>query len=381
MSVGSVGSDSSAEAWAAGTIASAEAYVVENGQPTDGVEPPMTASERAQEEFWRYDPNRPPEPAPVVASVDSVGSEGDPTAGGASGVGTGGGSPNGGTPAGGYQMGVPTQMTQQEVDDMRALGFTVTSAGDGKYIINVPYDPAHDVRITEKPPVSPLPGVDPPSAPPETPPPPPPADAGAAAVSPDAPNAVEPEPVVTGLGDEVDEIASKSPTLQKHLAELKKDGWTFQYGKSGVGAVDHGNKIVYVDPSLKGSPGKSAAVLAHEVGHARNPAAFVSTEGKTREQYIEERIKAELASEGAAALETVGYANEAGGALDIAGLNDPEYRDIHFWMDTDQISREEAIARAGELYGDGELHGASGVTYRDHFRQAAEQDWDRAHGR
>jgi hypothetical protein len=275
-------------------------------------------------------------------------------------------------------------MSQQEVDGMRALGFTVTSAGDGKYIINVPYNPAHDVRLTEKAPPSPLPGVDPPPPPPaETPPPsPPPAEAGAA-VSPDAPSAVDPDPVVTGLGDEVDRHASQSPTLQKHLAELKKDGWTFQYGKSGVGAVDHENKVVYVDPSLQSSPGKAAAVLAHEVGHARNPAASVSMEGKTREQYIEERINAELASEGAAALETVQYANEAraaGGNLDIAGLNDPEYRDIYFWMDTDQISREEAIARAGELYGDGELHGESGVTYRDHFRQAAEIDWDKEHG-
>jgi hypothetical protein len=102
MSVGSVsGSDSSAEAWAAGTIASAEAHVIANGQPTDGVEPPMTASERAQEAFWQYDPNRPTSaPAPAGGSDGSDGSEGDSTGGGANGVGGQDGRSSGTGPAG-----------------------------------------------------------------------------------------------------------------------------------------------------------------------------------------------------------------------------------------------------------------------------------------
>jgi hypothetical protein len=49
--------DESAEAWAAGTIAAAEQYVIDNPPPNEfGWKP---AEERAQDAFWEHDPNRP----------------------------------------------------------------------------------------------------------------------------------------------------------------------------------------------------------------------------------------------------------------------------------------------------------------------------------
>jgi hypothetical protein len=84
---GSSSADSSAEAWAAGTIAAAESYVQENGQDTDGVDDPSkSAAERAQDSFWKYDPNR-PSSAPVGGGVDGPsGSEVDSPGGGSSGA-------------------------------------------------------------------------------------------------------------------------------------------------------------------------------------------------------------------------------------------------------------------------------------------------------
>jgi hypothetical protein len=50
-------------------------------------------------------------------------------------------------------------------------------------------------------------------------------------------------------------------------------------------------------------------------------------------------------------------------------------------MKTEKISEQEAVRRAGQVQGDGELHGDSKVTYRDHFTQAAQIQWDQAHGK
>src|SRR6185436_10915036 len=62
--------DASADEWAAGTLAAAEAYALEHPRENEfGWKP---AEERAQDEFWKNDPNRPapestappPPPAP-----------------------------------------------------------------------------------------------------------------------------------------------------------------------------------------------------------------------------------------------------------------------------------------------------------------------------
>jgi hypothetical protein len=61
--------DSSAAAWQEQTIATAEAYVAEN--PPDNGFNDKTAEERAQDAFWKNDPNRPPpaaEPPPQAAA-------------------------------------------------------------------------------------------------------------------------------------------------------------------------------------------------------------------------------------------------------------------------------------------------------------------------
>ena len=73
----------------------------------------------------------------------------------------------------------------------------------------------------------------------------------------------------TGLGDEVDELIKKSPSLVSGIFQLNKEKWRINYGKNGQGShCVKGNKIIVIDQ--KDSPNAEAIVdtLAHEVGHA-----------------------------------------------------------------------------------------------------------------
>jgi hypothetical protein len=155
-----------------------------------------------------------------------------------------------------------------------------------------------------------------------------------------------------------------------------------QFGKAGVGGIDSKKPIIYIDASLKDHPDKIAAVLAHEIGHARHPVPEIPMDGLTREQYVQRRVDALLDGEGAAALETVRYREEAGARgqdLDIAGFQDKRYQQIYADLKAGNISEQEAIHRAGQVAADHELHGDTRVTYRDSFTQEAEIRWDDEH--
>ena len=376
---GTTQADASAAAWRGEAAAAAEAYTEEQAAQAarERDEAERRAGAQAQQQTQPHDGVDPP-PAPGDESIFA------PAAGPRAGTGaaTAAGSGNQA-----IQLGTPIELSEAKVNEYRELGLTVTSAGDGKYIVNAPYNPAHDVRVTEQAPLEAPDDL--PQLPPETPTPRPETPAGAAP-SPDvdAGAAVEnkpptdPDKVETGLGEKVDKIVNDIPLLKNHLKELKEDNWTIKFGKAGVGGINEGDKIIYIDPSLKDHPGKVAAVLAHEVGHARHPAANVSMDGLTREQYVQQRVEALLDAEGAASLEATRYQESArnnGVDLDIAGFQDDTYRGIYDQMRSKQISEEEAIHRMGQVAGDGELHGDSRVLYRDHFTQAAEQDWDDEH--
>jgi hypothetical protein len=136
VGVGSV--DSSAADWAAGALASAEAYAIENdpvannkieepgsqpdsGHNGDGYDPGPTAAQRAQDAFWANDPNRPPAP------------------------GTG---PTGGTSGGAP---TPVELTQAEAQAVQAAGGTVTPVGGGRYIIDQGIEPIQ-ITVPAEPP-------------------------------------------------------------------------------------------------------------------------------------------------------------------------------------------------------------------------------------
>ncbi|MCL2779742.1 MAG: hypothetical protein FWD73_17255, partial [Polyangiaceae bacterium] len=75
--------------------------------------------------------------------------------------------------------------------------------------------------------------------------------------------------VTTGLGVEVDKLAAMSPSLQKDVKQLTKNGWHIQYGPACEGCETNRDKsLIIIDGSFKNSPTVVAQFLAHEVGHA-----------------------------------------------------------------------------------------------------------------
>jgi hypothetical protein len=145
---GTSSADSSAAAWAEGTIAAAEAYSAQNGHDYGFGD--KTAEERAQDEFWKNDPNRPPDEPPPAPP--------------------------------------PEVKADKEDDDI-----------DPKNPIN---KPPEDAQPTDDGPVEPLPGGTPGTLPPDltpTPPPPTPPWLG-------PPPPPPPPTAPTKLGDLIDAI-------------------------------------------------------------------------------------------------------------------------------------------------------------------------------
>ena len=75
---------------------------------------------------------------------------------------------------------------------------------------------------------------------------------------------------MTGLGEEVDQIISKSPSTVKNLEELKANDWKIREGTAGKGTfTDRDNKIIYIDPNNKQNINYIVGAIAHEGGHAQ----------------------------------------------------------------------------------------------------------------
>ncbi|ONM47542.1 hypothetical protein B0T44_01375 [Nocardia donostiensis] len=99
-------------------------------------------------------------------------------------------------------------------------------------------------------------------------------------------------PVETGLGAEVDELANKSPTLQKTLRELYADGWTIDYDAGAYTMASQ--KIIGIDSNYKDNPEEVIAQLAHESGHAydgRFEWDYTPPEpGMSREEWVQQHV-------------------------------------------------------------------------------------------
>jgi type VI secretion system secreted protein VgrG len=173
----------------------------------------------------------------------------------------------------------------------------------------------------------------------------------------------------TGLGPEVDDIAAKSPTLQKDLAELKKDGWVIKEGPAGGGShANRDTKVITLDSNLKSNPKEATQVLAHEVGHAKHP--FVD-DRSSKAAYL----KGTLGDEGAATMKNIQvqreiYAN-SGKSIDIGiagnAANHPSYNAAY-----DQYLKDgnasAARDKVGQIFGNGErVSGPNNPTYNEYY--------------
>ncbi|MGW4720576.1 hypothetical protein [Nocardia sp. NPDC004260] len=111
----------------------------------------------------------------------------------------------------------------------------------------------------------------------------------------------------SGPDPSAEALVSMSPTLAKHLRDLKADGWTIQWGREGSGSyTSRAVKLISIDSDLKGNDLRVTAALAHEIGHAYKGAAISQVtrprKGMTRDQWIREQLYKEFIDEAEAAL-------------------------------------------------------------------------------
>lgn len=188
--------------------------------------------------------------------------------------------------------------------------------------------------------------------------------AGLAAAIP-APNGAA---MVTGLGNDVDQLAAKSPSLQNDLQALQQDGWDIQYGAPGGGSYADKNAtppLIVIDGSEQGNPAAVTQSLAHEVGHAR----YTYTPDYTTKTNFMNGV---LGDEGAATMNNIRVQREIlsnGGAdIGIAGnpANHPAYEAAY---NAYQTSGDAATARQtiGSIFAHGEITSTTGQSYYDYY--------------
>lgn len=207
------------------------------------------------------------------------------------------------------------------------------------------------------------PGAAPPKAPP------------AKAASSSTPAAAAPPPastsVKTGLGDDVDKLAAKSPSLQKDVKKLQDEGWVTEYGPAGGGSYadrDSFPRKIVIDSNLKTDPKAATQTLAHEVGHATYP---YKPDLSSKAAYV----KGTLADEGAATMNNIKVQREiianGGPNIGIAGnsANHAAYEKAY-----DQFVKDGNAAKArdavGAIFGNGEKTSTTGQSYADYYGSA-----------
>lgn len=161
--------------------------------------------------------------------------------------------------------------------------------------------------------------------------------------------------VATGLGAGVDKLAAKSPTLERDISKLQKDGWQIQYGPANQGSSTnkHGQPpTIVIDSNDRGNPKAVVQGLAHETGHALYQG---TPDYSSKTNYV----NSELADEGAATMNNIKVQREilthGGPDIQIAGNPDnaPAYNAAYnqFVHNGDAGAARAAI---GHVYGTGE---------------------------
>lgn len=173
-------------------------------------------------------------------------------------------------------------------------------------------------------------------------------------------------PVATGLGDDVDKLAAKSPSLQTDMQSLKDDGWKFRYGTAGGGTfANRTDKEIVVDMNEKGHTADVVQSLSHEVGHAKYPyVADYSSKGAY--------VTGTLADEGAATMNNIRVQREvlANGGPDIGmpgdAANHADYIKAYdqYLKDGNADACRQAI---GNKFGAGEVTSTTGQPYADYY--------------
>jgi type VI secretion system secreted protein VgrG len=187
----------------------------------------------------------------------------------------------------------------------------------------------------------------------------------------------------TGLGQDVDALAAKSPTLQGNLERLQAEKWTIEYGTAGKGSYcDRDAKTIVIDASEKGHPEQVIQTLAHESGHALyTPDPYVAPTGLSKQEYVAKNINSALKDEGEAALTNAQVRqeilNNGGSDIGIAGAQSSKYEELAAKY-PDAADRDLARQKIGDLFADGERPSTSPTdTYRDYYSKPFSDFYDK----
>lgn len=188
--------------------------------------------------------------------------------------------------------------------------------------------------------------------------------------------------VTTGLGADVDALASQSSTLADNLRQLQHDGWKIRYGEAGKGTyADRAAKEIVIDSNDRGNTEAIVQGLAHESGHGLyQPDAYVPPAGLAKQEYVDRNTNSSLKDEGEATMTNSDVRKELNdaGASDIgmAGKESEKYQEIaDKYPDPDD--RDKARQEIGDTFADGENPSTdTSKTYRQYYGKTYSDWWD-----
>lgn len=212
--------------------------------------------------------------------------------------------------------------------------------------------------------------------------------------------------VVTGLGANVDAMASQSPRLASQVAQLRSQGWNIQYGTAGGGSyANRSSRTIVIDSNNSGNPAAATQALSHEVGHATYTLPPQIPMGTlTRQQYIDQNVQQNLRDEGEATINNLMVRdeimagaslgemieaspdviiNEGGKAFEgpdigVAGQNAAQYQQTWQQYQNGDIDRNTAREQIANGFGT-ESTSTTNENYRIYYGRAYETNWDNSH--
>lgn len=188
--------------------------------------------------------------------------------------------------------------------------------------------------------------------------------------------------VSTGLGDAVDALAAKSPTMQRQLTELQANRWHVGWQVPGKASVtDREEHALLIGDAYRQRPEWAVSQLSHELGHAMHVPAY---DFSSKAAFL----RTEQLDEGYATLNNITVQREIaanGGPmipLSVSRENVGTYNRVY--DETAASSDTHAAAAAiGAVYGDGErsINPATGAvdTYNQIFGGFYDANYGQGH--